>query len=533
MGKKKAGVILFVILIAAVAAIGIWYYFDNDGKDSNDRVYVEKVSVIRGGATGIQNRYSGVVQPQKTVEVKADSDRTIGEVYVQVGDTVEEGTPLFNYDTEDAKIELEQEKLELDNQDIEINNFRNQIRELEKERQAAAEANKFEYTTQIQTIETNIKKAEFEKSSKQLEIDKLQKRVDNSEVVSTASGVVKTINNGENSEMGETSSSAFMTILSTGEYRIQGMVNEQNIGMISVGSQVIIRSRVDEEITWSGTIDTIDTGEASSSSEDEYYESDSDSSASSSSKYPFYVALDSAEGLMLGQHVLIELDEGQMEEKEGIWLFSSYIVREGQENGMDLLPESDDWMNSTEFLDATEYMDSSDLFDFTESTELEGSTELTEGASSAYVWADDGNGRLEKRMVELGEYDAMLDEYEILSGLTEDDLIAWPMEGLYEGVRTVTDMDEVDYSSGLYNQEMGTETMIEGSEMDMLPEEGYMDDDYNMDSDYDMDDDYDEGDYESDGSDEDMITNDNSALDSLMNEGADKDDSLLDMGVPE
>ena len=214
-------------------------------------------------------------------------------------------------------------------------------------------------------------------------------------------------------------------------------------------------------------------------------------------------------------------------------MFSSYIVREGQENGMDLLPESDDWMNSTEFLDATEYMDSSDLFDFTESTELEGSTELTEGASSAYVWADDGNGRLEKRMVELGEYDAMLDEYEILSGLTEDDLIAWPMEGLYEGVRTVTDMDEVDYSSGLYNQEMGTETMIEGSEMDMLPEEGYMDDDYNMDSDYDMDDDYDEGDYESDGSDEDMITNDNSALDSLMNEGADKDDSLLDMGVPE
>ena len=122
MGKKKAGVILFVILIAAVAAIGIWYYFDNDGKDSNDRVYVEKVSVIMGGATGIQNRYSGVVQPQKTVEVKADSDRTIGEVYVQVGDTVEEGTPLFNYDTEDAKIELEQEKLELDNQDIEINN---------------------------------------------------------------------------------------------------------------------------------------------------------------------------------------------------------------------------------------------------------------------------------------------------------------------------------------------------------------------------------------------------------------------------
>ena len=77
----------------------------------------------------------------------------------------------------------------------------------------------------------------------------------------------------------------------------------------------------------------------------------------------------------------------------------------------------------------------------------------------AYVWADDGNGRLEKRSVELGEYDEALDEYEIVSGLVEDDLIAWPMEGLYEGVKTVTNMDEVDYSSGLYNQEMGTEDM--------------------------------------------------------------------------
>ena len=64
----------------------------------------------------------------------------------------------------------------------------------------------------------------------------------------------------------------------------------------------------------------------------------------------------------------------------------------------------------------------------------------------------------------LGAYDADLDEYEILSGLTEDDLIAWPMEGLYEGIITVTDMDEVDYSSGLYNQDGDTEAMWDDSE---------------------------------------------------------------------
>ncbi len=35
----------------------------------------------------------------------------------------------------------------------------------------------------------------------------------------------------------------------------------------------------------------------------------------SSSTYPFYVTLDSSDGLMLGQHVYIEMDEGQEERR--------------------------------------------------------------------------------------------------------------------------------------------------------------------------------------------------------------------------
>ena len=215
MSRKKLGVILCAILAAAAAAYGIWYFLGNSGKDSKDRVYVEKVSVIMGIGAGVQNRYSGVVQPQETVEVNADSERTVSEVLVEVGDEVEEGTPLFNYDTEDLNLELEQAKLELQNQDIEISNYRSQIQELEKERKDAAEGDKFEYTTQIQTVQTQIKQAEFEKSSKQLEIDKIQKKVDNSQVLSKAAGVVKSINDGKSQDE---EPSAFMTILST-EYK--------------------------------------------------------------------------------------------------------------------------------------------------------------------------------------------------------------------------------------------------------------------------------------------------------------------------
>ena len=84
MNKKKFAIIFGAIVVAAVAAAVIWYFFGDGRHDSKDRVYVEKVSVIMGTATGAQNRYSGVVQPQKSVEINADSDRTVKEVLVNM-----------------------------------------------------------------------------------------------------------------------------------------------------------------------------------------------------------------------------------------------------------------------------------------------------------------------------------------------------------------------------------------------------------------------------------------------------------------
>lgn len=529
MSRKKLAVILCAILVAAAAAVGIWYVLGSDGKDSKDRVYVEKVSVIMGNVTGAQNRYSGVVQPQETIEVNTDPERTVSEVLVKVGDAVEEGTPLFNYDTEDLNLELEQAKLELQNQDIEISNYKSQIQELEKERKDAAEGDKFEYTTQIQTVQTQIKQAEFEKSSKQLEIDKIQKKVDNSQTLSKAAGVVKSINDGNSQEE---ESSAFITILSTGEYRIKGTANEQNVNMIGSGLDVIIRSRVDETITWTGTIDNIDTEEtASDSNEDMSF--NGEENAAASSDYSFFVSVDDIDGLMLGQHVLIELDEGQTETKEGIWLYSGYIAFDDLESGA-----LESINGSTESMEAG----SETLFGMEEGTEsfwdyepgMEmPSTEDMDDWGYPYVWADDGNGKLEKRDVELGEYDAELDQYEIVSGLSEDDLIAFPMEGLYEGITTVTDESEIDYSSGLYNQGNGTEEMWDNTEwnefdgVDGIYDEGIYDDGSYDDADYD-DGSYDGADYD-DGSYDDSDYDDGSYDDAdYDDEGYDYDDAEME-----
>ena len=375
MSKKKVGIIIGVIAVAVVAA-GVGFYFlkgRSSGGNSADKVYVE-------------------VEPQETLEINKDSERKVKEVYVSVGDEVEEGTVLFSYDTEDLQMQIDQAKLEMEGIANDISNSNAQIAELQKEKASAPEDQQFEYTTQIQTLQTSIKQSEYNKK---------QKSIDNSEVTSKMAGVVKEIN--ENGVDSNGNTAAYMKILATGEYRVKGTIDETSVGTISEGTPVILRSRLDETQTWTGSISKIDT-ESTQTDSNSSYMYDGGSSGDSASKYSFYVTLDSTDGLMLGQHLYIEPDygQGEVEEKEGVWLYGYYIV---QDDG------------------------------------------------DPYVWAADKKNRLEKRKVELGEYDENLDEYEIKSGLSEDDLIAFPMQGLYEGVTAVTNMEEVDYSSPLYNQE--------------------------------------------------------------------------------
>lgn len=407
MGKKSVGILIGVAAVVAVLG-GTGYYFRDDIRQmipifddgtSEDKVYVEKVSRIMNQYTGVSNRYNGVVETQDSYEVNVDSSRTISEIKVEAGDEVEEGQTLVTYDTSDLTMKIEQAKLELEGIQNEIDNYNKQIDTLTKEMEKVEESERYDYTTQIQNIQNSIAQKQFDMESKKLEISKEQKQVSSSSVVSKVAGVVKEIN--EKGVDSNGNSAPFMTILQTGEYRIKGSIDEQNVWMLSEGQEVVIRSRVDSTKTWSGTIGKIDTESPQQGNDNGYYSTSSAGDTQSASKYPFYVDLDSVDGLILGQHVYIELDQGQEEVKEGLWLYGSYIVQD---------------------------------------------------EDTPYVWAANEKNHLEKRYIELGEYDADMDEYEIVSGLAEYDYIAWPMAGLYEGVTTVTDEAEVDYSSPLYNQ---------------------------------------------------------------------------------
>ena len=113
---------------------------------------------------------------------------------------------------------------------------------------------------------------------------------------------------------------------------------------------------------------------------------------------------------MMGQHVLIEQDFGQDEEREGIWLPSAYLHMDGDKY---------------------------------------------------YVWLSNRRDRLELHEVSVGEYNEDLDEYEILDGLSGDDLIASDTGSLQENMKTTTDISEIDSTDEYYEEETSDDTLYD------------------------------------------------------------------------
>ena len=427
--KKKGFVIGGLIILAGAAGAGGWYYYKENYGDSaaasGEVAYVTKISTLLGEDSGVLNRFAGVVEPQETVKVNIENNRTVTEVKVKVGDEVKKGQLLFEYDLSSIQDSLKEAQLALDRLKNEALSLNTQISTLEKEKKKANKNSQLSYTIEIETNKMNLKKNEYDQVSKQAEIDKLQAATTNTEVRSEIDGVIQKIDTSKlGSDDGDTlddsmgadsgsdsSDNSFITILSTGAYRIKGQVNEQNRNTVVPGSAVIVRSRVDENQIWHGTMGAVDEQNSSNSnSSNSYYFGGSSDDTTSSSTYPFYVTLDSSDGLMLGQHVYIEMDEGQEEQKTGIWLGDYYIVDADTE--------------------------------------------------SPYVWAVDSRGRLEKRSVVLGQHDDDLSEYEIADGLTEDDSIAFPSDSLAEGMRTkdVSEMTDEDLEA------VDMESNLDGSE---------------------------------------------------------------------
>lgn len=383
--KKFLGVIAAAIILAAVGFAGYKYvlprFTDGDSANSSS-VYVMPVSNFNMDMMFVTNRYSGVIETQELVEVKSDSEKTISKTYVEAGDNVKKGDKLFEYDVEQIQVDLDQAKLDVEQAQTMVNSYNNQIASLEKEQRTATANQQLSLSNEIEALKLELKKANYEMDKKNKEIAKLERAVKNYIVTSPTDGKVQSVG-GENA-----TADGYIKIASNGDLRINAAVSEEHISEFAENDRILIRSRTDESLTWGGVVTSIDTSKPVNSA--------NNMGTDAPTKYPVYIALDSTDGLMIGQHVTVELDFGfGQEEKEGLWIDEFYIC---------------------------------------------------DADTSPYVWCDNGNGELEKRTIQLGGHDDDMMQYQITSGLTETDLIAFPDDTLTEGMPTTTEFvfDEDD-----------------------------------------------------------------------------------------
>lgn len=411
--------------------------FLTDHDENEETVYVTKLSILTGSQNEMAEKYSGTVEAQDTSKIYIDGGKTVKTVLVKDGDVVKEGQLLFEYDQSSIESTLEQTELELDKLKNEVDSYNNQIQSIQKEEAKANGDDKLQYSIQIETLKMQLKENEFNQKSKQNKIDQLRESLGNTEVRSPIDGIIQKVDmtkvtsgsddsissyleTGSDSSYFGGSDASFITILSTGGYRVKGKVNELNVSDIVPGTRVIVRSRADMNLTWTGTMGGIETNSDNQSNESGMgmYYGNSDSVSTS---YPFYINLDSSDGLMLGQHVLIETDNGQMDKKEGIWLTSYFIV------GID--------------------------------------------TRSPYVWAEDKDGRIEKREVVLGNYDEALDQYEIIEGIDNNDYIAYPASSVSEGMKAVRGNEDETLASMYQEDTSETESQYTETEYDEYADE--------------------------------------------------------------
>lgn len=361
-GKKRITFLIALVMALVLTGCG----------GSDTAVYVQSVKELSGmGGIAPGDRFAGIVVSENVAEIQKDGERTIAELLVREGDDVKEGDPLFSYDTEELQLTLDKQKLEQEQLKASIESYEAQIAQLEKERNWVGGTDKLQYTIQIQSTQVDLKEAQLNLKSKEAEVAKSENILENATVLSPVKGRVQAVN--ENGTDNYGNPLPYISIQQSGSYRVKGTLGELQRGGIMEGSRLKILSRTDESQFWMGTVTLVDYENPTQENNNNYYAMSTDE-MTTSSKYPFYVELENTEGLILGQHVYLEIS-----------------AEEGEVSG---IPVSMDFIGYEE--DGT-----------------------------AYVWAEN-RSRLEKREVTLGEVNDMMGTVEVLDGLTEADYIAFP-----------------------------------------------------------------------------------------------------------
>lgn len=397
--KKCIALLLALALTAALA-----------GCSDDTAVYVQSVKQLAGmGGIAPGDKFLGLVVSENVAEIKKDKDKAILELKVHEGDDVKKGQELFSYDTEELQLSLDKQRLELEQLNASIENYKSQIAQLEKTQKSANATLKLQYTVEIQSLQVDLKEAELNIVTKQNEIKKSEDLLENAVITAPVDGRVQAINEAGTDQNGN--EVPYITIQQVGSYRIKGVLGELQRGSLMANDRVKITARTDDSQVWGGTVTLVDYENPTQNDDNNRVYVMGSDEMTTSSKYPFYVKLDSTEGLLLGQHVYMEL-ETEGSESSALSISLAFIAYE--EDG------------------------------------------------TPFVWAENRN-KLEKRPVTLGQTNDMQGTVEILEGLTPEDYIAFPDAELCRpGVPTTHNPEAAAQSSGGEMDAGGEMGMVDG-----------------------------------------------------------------------
>ncbi len=409
MKKFVWAVLVFALLLSMTACGG-----------SGSAVPVQRADQLTlAGQAG--ERYAGMVVNEDVVEITRDSSKKVAELYVEVGQTVKAGDKLFSYDLDEVALALEKTQLEVEKMKNEQVTYTEQLEKLEKQlKRTYNESTKTRLTLEINTLKTTMMENEYNLKAKDKEIANLQEMLQNIDITTPVDGTVRKVD-----EQGQ--SGSYITIQQAGAYRIKGAINEMSMANgLMIGSRVKVFSRV-SDATWMGTVLSVEMEDTSQNNNNYGYMIGGGvmDSMTTSSNYVFYVELDSVEGLLLGQHVYMEVFVEQPE-MPGLWIPESFV--------MDMA------VNEETF------------------------------ETTGTVWADNGNGRLEQRSVTLGMYDYMTGCYEILSGIAETDFLADPSNPNCAAGAAVSRREPEDFTGGAVMDAAAEETEVQESVQPTQPE---------------------------------------------------------------
>ena len=418
-------------LLCAATFTGLWGCSQKTGP-----VYVQNVGEIVGtGSIAMQDKFAGIVVSENLTEIQRDESRTIAKLAVEEGQDVTAGQLLFAYDSDEIQLTLDKQNLELESLNGQISTLKTQIADLEKDLKKASSSEAASLKIGLQDKQLALKQAEFDVKSKQNEIKQTKAALSNIQVTAPTDGRILSIN--ENGSSG--ASKAYITIQQAGSFRVKGSLNELNRDAITEGTPMRIISRTDSSQIWTGTVSSIDWENASqgSSADPSFissFDGPADSSVTGSSSYPFYVELDSMDGLILGQHVYMERSDSTGFTGSSALCLPEYYICFEQDGEQ----------------------------------------------TTAFVWAESGRGKLEKRTLTLGNYLEALACYEITEGLTRDDYIAYPDDTCAPGVHTTRNQSDLtpDTNPAPTDNFIPTNPIDDGTastDLPVLPEEDPMD----------------------------------------------------------